>query len=144
MNFNKEKKYKENLKEITNRISKLDDILFEYPARLNYSIEEIEWCALLIRKILEKIVFGILILNYDLYKKSGKDIKEWNIKRILEILEKEKGEEVFLKMLPWEDGNIKYYGKSKKMTQKKFIKIYNQVSGIIHERNPFKKLNEKK
>lgn len=145
MNYNREKAYIENLKEISLKLQELDNILFEYPARLQYSLVEIEWCALLIRKILEKIAFGILIANYDLYLKSGGKINEWNIKRILKILNKGSDKEVFLKILPWEDGNIYCYGKSKIMNQERFFQIYNQVSGIIHEKNPFKfyKVDEK-
>lgn len=138
MNYNPEEAYIENLKEISSKLQELDNILFEYPARLHYSIEEIEWCALLIRKILEKIAFGILILNYNLYLENGGKTDEWNIKRILKILSKGSNKEVFLKMLPWEDGKIHCYGKSKIMNQERFFQIYNQVSGIIYEKNPFK------
>lgn len=138
MNYNREEAYIKNLKEISSKLQELDNILFEYPARLHYSIEEIEWCALLIRKILEKIAFGILILNYNLYLENDRKIDEWNIKRILKVLNKVSDEKVFLKILPCEDGKIHCYGKSKIMNQKRFFQIYSQVSGIIHEKNPFK------
>jgi hypothetical protein len=40
LNYNPEEAYIENLKEISSKLQELDNILFEYPARLHYSMKK--------------------------------------------------------------------------------------------------------
>lgn len=133
----KEKKYKENLRKIMSKIHELDDILFDYPSRKSFTMIEIESCAITIRKIIEMISFGILIVNYDVYISNGGKINEWNIKRILKRIKEAKKKNYFINILPSEDGNIKRFYGAKELGYNEFIEIYNRVSGLIHERNPF-------
>ena len=62
MEFKNEKQaYIDNLKEIEFKIKTLDDIIFDYPPGKNYSLEELESCALIIWKILEKIIIIYMV-----------------------------------------------------------------------------------
>lgn len=137
--MDKKQMYISNLNNIVNQLQELDDILFDYPMKVYLSITEIEICALLIRKILENIAFGVLIMNYEIYMQNNGKINEWNIKRILKTINKGSNEEIFLKLLPWEDGDIHRYRNSEIIDLERFFQTYNWVSGIIHEKNPFKK-----
>lgn len=56
-----------------------------------------------------------------------------------------KKKEVFLNVVPFEDGIIRCCQKARILSKKQFLELYSNISGIIHEKNPFiEVMSEKK
>ena len=109
------------------------------------SIFEIESIALQIRKILELIALGNLVLNKDKYCAIHKKFSaQWNAKYILQDIERinpsfyPKPVDEIPKQE--KNGGVVRDLQDKKsgfLTKDEFIELYDMLGGILHAKNPF-------
>ena len=106
-----------------------------------------EFICLQIRKILELIIFGTMVANQEVYKKTYSDFKNhWNVKKIMRKIEIINKNYYPIAMSfgdsKLNDDGINYTHElnvlnTEFLTKEEFIKLYDKCSEIIHSPNPF-------
>ena len=153
--LNSIRKYCILLEEIKLRINSVMEIIDERKNKeQNLNMEEMiqfhmktEFICLQIRKILELIIFGTMVANQEVYKKTYSDFKNhWNVKKIMrkiEIINKN----YYPVAMSFGDSKLNDDGinythelnvlNTEFLTKEEFIKLYDKCSEIIHSPNPF-------
>lgn len=106
-----------------------------------------EFICLQIRKILELIIFGTMVANQEVYKKTYSDFKNhWNVRKIMRKIEIINKNYYPIAMSfgdsKLNDDGINYTHElnvlnTEFLTKEEFIKLYDKCSEIIHSPNPF-------
>lgn len=132
-------RYLRNMQIIKWRIRSIKDIRTN-KCHTTYSVTNIEFCALQIRKILELIALSSLISDLDVYREQLNNIeKKWNARLILQDIERIHPD-FYPVPIDVDPGN-KYRWLDKKtpyLTKKQFISIYKKCGKILHEDSVFK------
>lgn len=153
--LNSIRKYCILLEEIKLRINSVMEIIDERKNKeQNLNMEEMiqfhmktEFICLQIRKILEFIIFGTMVANQEVYKKTYSDFKNhWNVKKIMRKIEIINKNYYPIAMSfgdsKLNDDGINYTHElnvlnTEFLTKEEFIKLYDKCSEIIHSPNPF-------
>ena len=153
--LNSIRKYCILLEEIKLRINSVMEIIDERKNKeQNLNMEEMiqfhmktEFICLQIRKILELIIFGTMVANQEVYKKTYSDFKNhWNVKKIMRKIEIINKNYYPIAMSfgdsKLNDDGINYTHElnvlnTEFLTKEEFIKLYDKCSEIIHSPNPF-------
>lgn len=135
--------YLQNMTEIKKRHEVILAIL-NHRATTSVKITDIETIALQIRKILELVALGSLVLNKEKYSEMHKNFSsQWNAKYILNDIERI-NPSFYPK--PIDEVPIKYQSRiinnlqEKKdgfLTKDEFIELYDRLGGLLHTNNPF-------
>ncbi len=136
-------KYASCMQEIKLRTNAIHSIIKRQTTTL-YPYTNLEFICLQIRKILELIAMANLVANKDEYQKIREKFStDWNAKRILETIEKVNKNffptAIYREQL--DNEKIKYHWHKKVsniLTKDIYIKIYDEISNILHAQNPFK------
>ncbi|HIS89968.1 TPA: hypothetical protein IAA87_11190 [Candidatus Avigastranaerophilus faecigallinarum] len=136
-------KYTSCMQEIKLRINAIHSIIKRQTTTL-YPYTNLEFICLQIRKILELIAMANLVANKDEYQKIREKFSiDWNAKRIIETIEKVNKNffptAIYREQL--DNEKIKYHWHKKVsniLTKDIYIKIYDEISNILHAQNPFK------
>ena len=153
--LNSIRKYCILLEEIKLRINSVMEIIDERKNKeQNLNMEEMiqfhmktEFICLQIRKILEFIIFGTMVANQEVYKKTYSDFKNhWNVKKIMRKIEII-NENYYPIAMSFGDSKLNDDGinythelnvlNTEFLTKEEFIKLYDKCSEIIHSPNPF-------
>ena len=153
--LNSIRKYCILLEEIKLRINSVMEIIDERKNKeQNLNMEEMiqfhmktEFICLQIRKILEFIIFGTMVANQEVYKKTYSDFKNhWNVRKIMRKIEIINKNYYPIAMSfgdsKLNDDGINYTHElnvlnTEFLTKEEFIKLYDKCSEIIHSPNPF-------
>lgn len=153
--LNSIRKYCILLEEIKLRINSVMEIIDERKNKeQNLNMEEMiqfhmktEFICLQIRKILELIIFGNMVANQEVYKKTYSDFKNhWNVRKIMRKIEIINKNYYPIAMSfgdsKLNDDGINYTHElnvlnTEFLTKEEFIKLYDKCSEIIHSPNPF-------
>ena len=153
--LNSIRKYCILLEEIKLRINSVMEIIDERKNKeQNLNMEEMiqfhmktEFICLQIRKILELIIFGTMVANQEVYKKTYSDFKNhWNVRKIMRKIEIINKNYYPIAMSfgdsKLNDDGINYTHElnvlnTEFLTKEEFIKLYDKCSEIIHSPNPF-------
>lgn len=153
--LNSIRKYCILLEEIKLRINSVMEIIDERKNKeQNLNMEEMiqfhmktEFICLQIRKILEFIIFGTMVANQEVYKKTYSDFKNhWNVKKIMRKIEIINKNYYPIAMSfgdsKLNDDGINYTHElnvlnTEFLTKEESIKLYDKCSEIIHSPNPF-------
>ena len=153
--LNSIRKYCILLEEIKLRINSVMEIIDEGKNKeQNLNMEEMiqfhmktEFICLQIRKILEFIIFGTMVANQEVYKKTYSDFKNhWNVRKIMRKIEIINKNYYPIAMSfgdsKLNDDGINYTHElnvlnTEFLTKEEFIKLYDKCSEIIHSPNPF-------
>ena len=153
--LNSIRKYCILLEEIKLRINSVMEIIDERKNKeQNLNMEEMIQChmkteciCLQIRKILELIIFGTMVANQEVYKKTYSDFKNhWNVRKIMRKIEIINKNYYPIAMSfgdsKLNDDGINYTHElnvlnTEFLTKEEFIKLYDKCSEIIHSPNPF-------
>lgn len=153
--LNSIRKYCILLEEIKLRINSVMEIIDERKNKeQNLNMEEMiqfhmktEFICLQIRKILELIIFGTMVANQEIYKKTYSDFKNhWNVRKIMRKIEIINKNYYPIAMSfgdsKLNDDGINYTHElnvlnTEFLTKEEFIKLYDKCSEIIHSPNPF-------
>lgn len=153
--LNSIRKYCILLEEIKLRINPVMEIIDERKNKeQNLNMEEMiqfhiktEFICLQIRKILELIIFGTMVANQEVYKKTYSDFKNhWNVRKIMRKIEIINKNYYPIAMSfgdsKLNDDGINYTHElnvlnTEFLTKEEFIKLYDKCSEIIHSPNPF-------
>lgn len=137
--------YLNNMTEIKKRHEVILAIL-NHRATTSIKITDIETIALQIRKILELIALGSLVLNKEKYSEMHKNFtSQWNAKYILKDIERI-NPSFYPK--PVDEVPVEYQSRiindlqEKKdgfLTKDEFIELYDKLGGLLHTNNPFVK-----
>jgi len=101
-----------------------------------YKATTIESACLQIRKILELIALGSLVLNRKEFERiNSKFSKCWNARLILQDIER-LNPEFYPRPIQDVNGNLVAI-ESGFLTQRKFTKVYEKCGSILHAENPF-------
>ncbi len=134
------------MEEIKKRVSVVDGFLKgEMTAR--YLQTTAECVALQLRKILELIALASMVANQAEYKKYRRNFRrDWNGKRILDILEKANPEfypAPTKQILDPHTGKITETRKidARFLTKKDYVELYDACGSMLHAQNPFSEGN---
>lgn len=107
-------------------------------------VADVEFTYLQLRKILELIALGSLVVNASLYNKSKRELqKQWNAERIVKILDKINPDFYPVPVRIDDVGSLEGYQKlvvfeGDFLTKNDFIALYNVCASAMHAENPFK------
>jgi len=143
MNQNHNEKYCSLLMEVKRRT----EVAYAFISQQTHAIylpTTIESACLQVRKILELIAFGSLVVNNEeFFRQYGKPDKLWRAKEVLEKVGKVNPEfypEPIIQTpsdqpgvkMEWTDRGDDYLNKEK------FVEVYDKCSDILHTNNPFR------
>lgn len=122
------------------RYNSISEVLKGEKYKTPYSITQVEFCALQIRKILESIAYGSLVVNKDLYRAHFENIEAmWNGKLILNDMRRVNPKFYPEPIIIDHTKNIdEFVTKSDGfLTEEEFIKIYDNCGKLLHSNSPF-------
>lgn len=130
------------MNEVKNRTFAVNQIL-DGQTTTTYKATNIEFMCLQIRKILELISMGSLVMNKDLFEEIGQKYAQyWNAKYILSDIERLNPDFYPIPIIevPSDRNNVvnnlqnKTYGF---LTRDNFVSVYDKCGMIMHASNPF-------
>lgn len=130
------------MSEIKMRTSAIVEIL-KGRATTTYQNTNIEFMCLQIRKILELISMGSLVVNREEFDAIGKKYSEyWNAKLILQDVERLNSDFYPIPIQVIQSNEPEVVNELKKLnsgflTREDFVKIYDKCGRIMHSYNPF-------
>ncbi|GAH38334.1 unnamed protein product, partial [marine sediment metagenome] len=127
---------------------KISQLLVDRPRMQNYldGIFYLEFSCLQMRKVCELFAFATLIANRKLYEKIRKDFhKDWNFKRILNVVEKV-NPKYFpepLTLIENEEGKKNNFEgiKNDFLLRSDLEKIYSECCDYVHAQNHYKDID---
>lgn len=133
-------KYVALMEGVKERITALDAALPGLVVNGVGDLAKLQLVAVLLRQILETIAFASLVFNKTLYDQVHKDAaSQWSAKRLLDKIEK-LNPQFYPKpilQLPKDDSHRSIVPKTSGfLTRQEFIALYDECSGIIHQKNP--------
>ena len=135
-------KYCTLMNEVKKRIHAITDMAKGHTSTL-YQSTNIEFMCLQIRKILELISMGSLVLNKEEFEAVGEEYKNfWNAKIILQDIERLNPDfyPIAIQEMPSQIEGVVNNIDNKKdgfLTRDDFVKIYDKCGKIMHANNPF-------
>lgn len=127
------------MEEVKKRTNSIKSILMRESSTL-YPITNTEFMALQLRKILELISLANLVANKEQYEEIRKEFyKDWNAKRIIKKIKiiNPNYYPVGIQRIPQKD-QYRWEDKTENiLTEDLFIKAYDDMSCILHSKNPF-------
>lgn len=128
--------------EVKNRTHAVLEMLKGHTTTL-YPITNIEFMCLQVRKVLELISMGSLVVNQEEFEAIGiKYSKFWNAKLILQDIERlnPKFYPVAVDEIPVKTGDIVNDIQEKSsgfLTRDEFVEVYDKCGKMMHSQNPF-------
>ena len=130
------------MNEVKKRTLAITDIL-KGRTTTSFRATNIEFMCLQLRKILELISMGSLVLNKDEFEAIGKKYEDfWNAKLILQDIERLNPEfyPIAVKEVPSLRPGVKNELVNKAtgfLTREAFVKVYDKCGKLMHSHNPF-------
>lgn len=130
------------MNEIKLRIHVVIEMLKGHTTTL-YNASNIEFMCLQIRKILEQISMGSLVVNKDEFEAVGKKYSHyWNAKLILQDIERLNPDfyPVAVREVPSHEDGVSRDLQNKEsgfLTREQFVQIYDKCGRVLHSYNPF-------
>lgn len=132
--------YLDLMQEVKNRIHSILDICIYRKTSTSFNQTNTEFCYLQLRKVLELIAFGSIVMNKDeVAKQDAKFRQRYNAKYILNDI-KQIHPNFFPVPLPsWREKLDFMQGLTEdSLTENEFVELYEHCGGILHARNPYK------
>ena len=128
------------MQEVKNRIHSILDICIYHKRTTSFNQTNTEFCYLQLRKVLELIAFGSIVMNKDeVAKQDAKFRQRYNAKYILNDI-KQIHPNFFPVPLPsWREKLDFMQGLTEdSLTEDEFVELYEHCGGILHARNPYR------
>jgi len=136
--------YRNQMNLIKQRMSAIKSILDKHTFTL-YEQTDIEFCALQLRKVIELIMLGSLVVNADVYESKYSEIRDWksdwNAKYICNDLARvnDKFYPQPIKVSHGTDGKVNHWERidDECITAEKMLIVYDKIGRFMHSDNPF-------